>query len=115
MEMSPHLRPALRLWVVQHALDRSAPRSGVRGACRARHSGWDGLLSVQRGHLDDFWERSDVEVDGDLELQQAVRFGNFHACRHARGATQRSIPAKPGDAAPLATERNRNARTESSG
>jgi alpha,alpha-trehalose phosphorylase len=44
----------------------------------AKLSGWKGLLSEQREYLDDFWAGADVEVDGDPEVQQAVRFGLFH-------------------------------------
>ena len=36
------------------------------------------LLNFQRKYLDDFWENADVEVEGDAESQQAVRFGLFH-------------------------------------
>ena len=44
-------------------------------AAGANHTGWEGLLADQRAYLDDFWERSDVEIEGDSELQQAIRFG----------------------------------------
>ena len=44
--------------------------------------------------LDDFWERADVEVDGDPELQQAVRFGLFHVLQAGARAERRAIPAK---------------------
>ncbi|CAL9630064.1 glycoside hydrolase family 65 protein [Streptomyces sp. enrichment culture] len=60
----------------------------------ARHSGWDGLLDDQRGYLDDFWARADVEVDGDEEIQQAVRFALFHVLQAGARAEQRAIPAK---------------------
>ena len=60
----------------------------------ARHIGWDGLLKAQREYLDEFWERSDVEVDGDSELQQAVRFGLFHALQAGARGEQRAIAAK---------------------
>jgi alpha,alpha-trehalose phosphorylase len=60
----------------------------------ARHTGWDGLLAAQREELDDFWSRADVELDGDPELQQAVRFGLFHALQASARAEQRAIPAK---------------------
>ena len=33
----------------------------------ARHTGWDGLLAGQRAYLDDFWERADVEIEGDTD------------------------------------------------
>ena len=54
----------------------------------ARHTGWDGLLAEQRTYLDDFWERADVELDGDAELQQAVRFALFHTLQ--AGARERA-------------------------
>src|SRR5437763_9082813 len=60
----------------------------------ARHTGWDGLLAEQRAYLDDFWEHADVEIEGDNELQTAVRFSLFHCLQAAARAEQRAIPAK---------------------
>ncbi|CQR59954.1 glycoside hydrolase family 65 protein [Streptomyces leeuwenhoekii] len=60
----------------------------------AAHSGWEGLVAEQRAYLDDFWGRADVEVDGDEEIQQAVRFGLFHVLQAGARAEQRAIPAK---------------------
>jgi alpha,alpha-trehalose phosphorylase len=60
----------------------------------ARQSGWDGLLADQRRFLDEFWEGADVEVDGDPEIQQAVRFGMFHVLQSGARAEKRPIPAK---------------------
>ncbi len=60
----------------------------------ARQSGWDGLLAEQRAYLDDFWARADVEVDGDAEIQQAVRFALFHVLQAGARAEGRAIPAK---------------------
>ncbi|MGW7163928.1 glycoside hydrolase family 65 protein [Streptomyces sp. NPDC054884] len=60
----------------------------------AGHSGWAGLLDEQRAYLDDFWTRADVEVDGDEEIQQAVRFALFHVLQAGARAEQRAIPAK---------------------
>jgi len=60
----------------------------------ARSTGWQGLVDQQRTYLDDFWARSDVEVDGDAEIQQAVRFGLFHVLQAGARAEQRAIPAK---------------------
>ncbi|MFE9997073.1 glycoside hydrolase family 65 protein [Streptomyces avermitilis] len=56
--------------------------------------GWSGLVDEQRAFLDEFWARSDVEVDGDEEIQQAVRFGLFHVLQAGARAEQRAIPAK---------------------
>ncbi|MEU1465163.1 glycosyl hydrolase family 65 protein [Streptomyces sp. NPDC005727] len=60
----------------------------------AAHDGWQGLLDDQRAHLDDFWDRADVEVDGDEEIQQAVRFALFHVLQAGARAERRAIPAK---------------------
>ena len=60
----------------------------------ARHSGWDGLLAEQRAYLDDFWDRADVEIDGDTEVQQAVRFALFHVLQAGARAETKAIPAK---------------------
>jgi alpha,alpha-trehalose phosphorylase len=60
----------------------------------ARQAGWDGLFAGQRAFLDTFWDRADVEVDGDGEVQQAVRFGLFHVLQAGARAENRPIPAK---------------------
>jgi alpha,alpha-trehalose phosphorylase len=76
---------------------RSLPsvRDQVEAAlASARRSGWEGLLSAQREYLDDFWDRADVEIEGDEEVQQAVRFALFHTLQAGARAEQRAIPAK---------------------
>jgi alpha,alpha-trehalose phosphorylase len=60
----------------------------------ARRSGWEGLVTGQRAYLDDVWSRADVEIDGDPELQQAVRFALFQVVQAAARAEGRAIPAK---------------------
>jgi alpha,alpha-trehalose phosphorylase len=60
----------------------------------ARHTGWEGLLEGQRAYLDEFWDRADVEVDGDAALQLAVRFALFHTLQASARAEKRAIPAK---------------------
>jgi alpha,alpha-trehalose phosphorylase len=66
----------------------------VAALAGARHAGWAGLLSDQRAFLDHFWAGADVEVEGDPQVQQAVRFGLFHIIQAAARAEQRPIPAK---------------------
>jgi len=39
--------------------------------------GWEGLVATQREVLDRFWAGTDVEVDGDPELQAALRYNLF--------------------------------------
>ena len=60
----------------------------------ARHTGWDGLVSEQAAYLDEFWNAADVELDGDVEVQQAVRFGLFHILQAGARGEDRPIPAK---------------------
>ncbi len=76
---------------------RSVPalRDQVSAALdEAEHTGWDGLLTAQRDYLDAFWERADVEIDGDSELQQATRFALFHVLQAGARAEKRAIAAK---------------------
>src|SRR5215831_17083462 len=76
---------------------RSLPavRDQVVGAlAQARHTGWEGLVAGQREYLDRFWESADVELEGDTELQQAVRFALYHTLQAGARAEQRAIAAK---------------------
>jgi alpha,alpha-trehalose phosphorylase len=66
----------------------------VAALASARLAGWDALVAEQRDYLDDFWAGADVEVEGDAEVQQAVRFGLFHILQAAARAEKRPIPAK---------------------
>jgi alpha,alpha-trehalose phosphorylase len=66
----------------------------VAALTQARHTGWEGLLEGQRAYLDEFWDCADVELDGDTELQQAVRFALFHTLQAGARAEQRAIAAK---------------------
>ncbi|MCU7823477.1 glycoside hydrolase family 65 protein [Kitasatospora sp. DSM 101779] len=76
---------------------RSLPavRDQVEAALTAaRYTGWDGLVAEQKGFLGDFWGGSDIEVEGDVELQQAVRFALFHVLQAGARSEERAIPAK---------------------
>ena len=96
------VKPGQRLRVVKllaygWSSRRSTPalRDQVAAAlAAARRTGWDGLLAAQRAYLDDFWERADVELEGDAELQQAVRFGLFHTLQAGARSERRAIAAK---------------------
>jgi len=96
------LEPGERLRVVKFvafgwSAERSEPavRDQVAAALTAAiETGWDGLVDEQRAYLDDFWGRADVEVDGDPEIQQAVRFSLFHVLQAGARAEGRAIPAK---------------------
>ncbi|MDQ4037690.1 MAG: family 65 glycosyl hydrolase [Actinomycetota bacterium] len=72
-----------------------ALRDQVEGAlATSKLSGWDVLVTEQRKFLDDHWAAADVEIEGDDELQQAVRVAMFHVLQAAIRAERRAIPAK---------------------
>ena len=60
----------------------------------ARHTGWDGLLAEQREFLDEFWDRALVEVEGDHEIEQAVRYALFQVLQAGARSEGRAIAAK---------------------
>jgi alpha,alpha-trehalose phosphorylase len=66
----------------------------VAALTQARHTGWEGLLDDQRAYLDEFWDCADVELEGDAELQQAVRFALFQTLQAGARAAQCAIAAK---------------------
>jgi len=96
------LQPGERLRLVKFvaygwSAQRSEPavRDQVAAALTgAVQAGWEGLAAEQRGYLEDFWDRADVEVDGDAEVQQAVRFSLFHVLQAGARAEGRAIAAK---------------------
>ncbi|MEU4477166.1 glycosyl hydrolase family 65 protein [Micromonospora sp. NPDC023966] len=96
------LKPGQKLRVVKYltygwSSRRSLPalRDQVGAAlAAARLDGWDGLRREQREYLDEFWDAADVRVEGDPEVQQAVRFGLFHVLQAGARAERRPIAAK---------------------
>jgi alpha,alpha-trehalose phosphorylase len=80
-------------WSAQRSAPALRDQVGAAGAAAA-HVGFDGLLRDQREYLDSFWSRADVELDGDPELQQAIRFGLFHTLQAGARGEQRAIAAK---------------------
>jgi alpha,alpha-trehalose phosphorylase len=100
--VSTELRPGENLTVVKFlaygwSSQRSMPAlrdqvdAALAAACR---TGWDGLVAGQREFMDDVWQRADIEIDGDPELQQAVRFALFQMVQASARAERRGIPAK---------------------
>ncbi|MEO8828128.1 glycosyl hydrolase family 65 protein [Lapillicoccus sp.] len=60
----------------------------------AVQTGWEGLVAEHGAYLDDFWARADVEVEGDMRIQQAARFALFHVLQASARAEGRAIAAK---------------------
>jgi alpha,alpha-trehalose phosphorylase len=80
-------------WSAQRSVSALSDQVSAAGH-GAVHAGWDGLCKAQREYMDEFWERSDVEIEGDAELQQAIRFGLFHTLQAGARGEQRAIAAK---------------------
>jgi len=55
---------------------------------------FDGLAAQQREVLDAYWDRADIELDGDPEIQQALRFALFHVLQASARTETRAIAAK---------------------
>ncbi|MFJ2738153.1 glycoside hydrolase family 65 protein [Streptomyces sp. NPDC087440] len=102
LTLTTHLHPGQTLRVekfVAHGWSstRSLPalHDQVEAALfSATHTAWDGLRAEQHTYLAAFWAGADVEVDGDAEIQQAVRFALFHVLQAGARAEERAIPAK---------------------
>jgi alpha,alpha-trehalose phosphorylase len=100
--ITTRLKPGERLRIVKciaygwsSLRSRPAIHDQVRAALSAAQlTGWEGLLAEQRAYLDDFWACADVELEGDPQIQQAVRFALFHVLQAGARAERRPIPAK---------------------
>ncbi len=96
------LRPGQQLRIVKFLAygwssvrSRPALRDQVAAALTgASYTGWEGLVDTQRECLDEFWDSADVEIEGDAECQQAVRFGLFHVLQASARAERRAIAGK---------------------
>lgn len=60
----------------------------------ALSAGFAGLAGQQREYLERFWQRADIELEGDLEIQQALRFALFQLLQASARTEGRAIPAK---------------------
>src|SRR4030095_8894123 len=77
----------------QAQADELAERAS-RALQRAHGLGFEGLAAAQSAYLDKFWDRADVEVRGDVELQQAIRFNIFHIHQASARTDGMGLPAK---------------------
>jgi alpha,alpha-trehalose phosphorylase len=60
----------------------------------ARAEGFEELAAEQKRHLDEYWAVADVEIEGDDEIQQGLRFALFQLLQAAARAETRAIAAK---------------------
>jgi alpha,alpha-trehalose phosphorylase len=57
-------------------------------------AGFEQLVEDQRAYLDAWWDAADVELEGDEEVQQGLRFALFQVLQASARAETRAIPAK---------------------
>jgi alpha,alpha-trehalose phosphorylase len=102
VSVSAQLRPGERLRIVKFlAYGWSSQRSRaaihdqvIAALSAARSTGWEGLLAEQRDYLNNFWKSASIEIEGDREIQQALRFALFHVLQAGCRGERRPIPAK---------------------
>ena len=98
VEAHPGVPIRLTKFAAYHTSRSVAPEvlvdRATRVLWRAVSSGFDELVASQRAIIDDFWERSDVEVDGDPRVQQAVRWNLFQLFQATARAEGSGVPAK---------------------
>ena len=88
----------LTKYVAYHT-SRGVPVRELKDRCcrtieRAAQAGPEQLYADQRGWLERFWERSDVEVPGHSAVQQAIRWNLFQVAQASARAEGAGIPAK---------------------
>jgi alpha,alpha-trehalose phosphorylase len=102
LTVATRLAPGEGLQIVKVLAHRWSERGGdgeVRDGVEAdlllgRRTGWGGLVAAQRRELARFWDRADVEIEGDARLQQAVRFALFHTLQAAACNERQPIGGK---------------------
>ena len=85
--------------VVSYHTSRGVPARELIDRCRrtldrVEEESIDHQFAQQQEWLDKFWERSDVEVPGQPEIQQALRWNLFQIAQASARAEGNGIPAK---------------------
>lgn len=85
--------------VVSYHSSRVVPARELGDRChrtltRVRSEGVAKQFKDQEDWLADFWSRSDVEVDGDDRVQQAIRWNLFQLAQAAARGDGQGVPAK---------------------
>lgn len=97
-----HARPGRVIRLVKMAAYHTSRKTPVRELghrcsrtlTRATELGVDYLEKAQRDWFTDFWERADVDIQGDAEMQQAIRWNLFQLAQVSARAETNGIAAK---------------------
>ena len=97
-ELEPGGALRLRKYVAYHwAAGAPAGELGARThrtLDRAERDGYDAIEAAHTRHVEAFWQRSDVEIEGAPEVQRAVRFNLFQLMQATARAEGHGVPAK---------------------
>ncbi|NNE96849.1 MAG: glycoside hydrolase family 65 protein, partial [Acidimicrobiales bacterium] len=85
--------------LVSYHSSTGVPASELADRCqrtltRAASTGTVGLYNEQAAWLVDFWDRSDVQIEGDQPAQQAMRWNLFHLAQASARTQEQGIAAK---------------------
>ena len=61
------------------------PDNAIDQALKVRNEGWDKLLHQHEQAWQEIWNETDVEIDGDPEAQQGIRYNIFQLYQTYRG------------------------------
>lgn len=91
--------PTLITKIVSYHTSRDVPADELLELCgrtlsRIESEGLEAQLRKQREWLDDYWLRSDVVIDDQPELQQALRWNLFQLAQATARAEDKGIAAK---------------------
>ena len=65
-----------------------------RAMAAAMSCGFDSIREEQKNYVDDFWRRSDIRVEGDVSVQQAIRWNLYQILQATARAEGVGVPAK---------------------
>jgi len=107
IEAKPGVPIRLLKYMTYHTTHTSSPEGlnarAERTLDRALGQGFARILADQEQYMNDFWQRSDIQVSdldpkrtkrSNIEIQQAIRFNLFHILQAAGRADTTGVPAK---------------------
>ena len=68
-----------------HVATEQCPTEALREANEARALGYEALKAEHEKAWEEIWAFGDIEIGGDVEAQQAIRFNIFHLNQTYRG------------------------------
>ncbi len=107
IDAKPDVPIRLLKYMTYHTTHTASPEGlsarAERALDRAFEQGFARVLADQEQYMDDFWRRSDIQVNNldptrtkrsNIEIQQAIRFNLFHILQAAGRADTTGVPAK---------------------